>query len=71
MLFIAGISTIFSLNSCTLERNFEAEKEESAIIIQSQGSRADIPYVATPPQVVDAMLKLAEVNSNDVVYDFR
>ncbi len=27
------------------------------------------PYVATPPDVVDRMLRLASVGSNDVVYD--
>lgn len=29
----------------------------------------DVPYVATPPAVVSAMLKLAGAGSNDVVYD--
>lgn len=29
----------------------------------------DVPYVATPPAVVAAMLKLAKAGSNDVVYD--
>ena len=29
----------------------------------------DAPYVPTPPRVVDAMLKMARVTSNDVVYD--
>jgi cyclopropane fatty-acyl-phospholipid synthase-like methyltransferase len=29
----------------------------------------DVPYVPTPPQVVDAMLKMAQVTSSDVVYD--
>jgi len=29
----------------------------------------DVPYVATPPAVVETMLKLAGVNANDVVYD--
>src|SRR5579862_7280674 len=27
------------------------------------------PYVASPPQIVDAMLDLAKVKNNDVVYD--
>jgi SAM-dependent methyltransferase len=27
------------------------------------------PYVASPPQIVDAMLELANVGNNDVVYD--
>ena len=29
----------------------------------------DVPYVPTPMEVVDAMLDLAKVNRNDVVYD--
>jgi triacylglycerol lipase len=29
----------------------------------------DVPYVPTPPEVVDAMLKLADVKTGDVVYD--
>src|SRR3954452_25325332 len=29
----------------------------------------DVIFVPTPPDVVDAMLKLAEVSANDVVYD--
>jgi cyclopropane fatty-acyl-phospholipid synthase-like methyltransferase len=29
----------------------------------------DVPYVPTPPQVVEAMLQMANVTSSDVVYD--
>ena len=29
----------------------------------------DVPYVPTPQEVVDAMLKLAKVMKNDVIYD--
>ncbi len=29
----------------------------------------DVPYVPTPPRVVDAMLRLARVTPNDIVYD--
>jgi precorrin-6B methylase 2 len=31
--------------------------------------KLDVPYVPTPPVVVKAMLKLAEVKPNDVIYD--
>jgi SAM-dependent methyltransferase len=31
--------------------------------------RPDVGYVPTPQQVVDAMLELAEVTQNDIVYD--
>jgi precorrin-6B methylase 2 len=33
------------------------------------GESGDVPYVPTPPEVVDAMLKLANVKASDVVYD--
>jgi SAM-dependent methyltransferase len=29
----------------------------------------DVPYVSTPPEVVEAMLKMANVQSSDIVYD--
>ncbi len=29
----------------------------------------DVPFVPTPPEVVDAMLKLAEIKSSDFVID--
>ena len=29
----------------------------------------DVPYVPTPPKVVEAMLKMAQVTSSDIVYD--
>jgi SAM-dependent methyltransferase len=31
--------------------------------------KLDVPYVPTPPEVVTAMLKLADVKPNDVIYD--
>jgi SAM-dependent methyltransferase len=35
----------------------------------AQQPNLDVPYVPTPPEVVDAMLKLADVKTGDVVYD--
>ena len=35
----------------------------------AQERNLDVPYVPTPQTVVDAMLNVAKVNSNDVVYD--
>ena len=29
----------------------------------------DVPYVPTPPEVVDAMLRMAKVTKDDVIYD--
>src|SRR5262245_4641249 len=36
---------------------------------QAPAHEPDVVYVPTPPEVVDAMLKLAEVKSTDIVYD--
>src|SRR5918995_3923446 len=36
---------------------------------QAPGRRPDIHWVPTPPAVVDAMLRLADVKPTDVVYD--
>jgi SAM-dependent methyltransferase len=36
---------------------------------QDPGVVEDIPYVATPPAVVDEMLRLAQVKPHDIVYD--
>lgn len=36
---------------------------------QAPARQPDVVFVPTPPDVVDAMLKLAKVTSNDVVYD--
>ncbi|MHC2993154.1 RNA methyltransferase [Pontibacter sp. HJ8] len=35
----------------------------------TEAPKLDVPYVPTPQAVVDAMLKLANVNSKDVLYD--
>jgi SAM-dependent methyltransferase len=35
----------------------------------AQQSNLDVPYVPTPPEVVDAMLNLANVKKGDIVYD--
>jgi SAM-dependent methyltransferase len=41
------------------------------LLAQSEATKPklDVPYVPTPPEVVTAMLKLADVKANDVVYD--
>jgi precorrin-6B methylase 2 len=36
---------------------------------QQPARTPDVPYVPTPHEVVDAMLKMANVTKNDVVYD--
>jgi len=36
---------------------------------QQENGNGDVPYVPTPPEVVETMLKLGEVKKGDIVYD--
>jgi SAM-dependent methyltransferase len=36
---------------------------------EPQAPRGDVPYVPTPPEVVESMLKLGQVHTGDVLYD--
>ena len=36
---------------------------------QQDPPRGDVPYVPTPPEVVEAMLKLGDVKKGDILYD--
>lgn len=38
-------------------------------VAQGERPALDVPYVPTPPQVVEAMLEVAKVTKDDVVYD--
>lgn len=75
---IAGISILsLGLVGCTQTRNFEAGAQDQTYTAQvspSPGAQAptrapDVIYVPTPEAVVDEMLRLADVKSNDLVYD--
>ncbi len=37
--------------------------------VQSPPRNPDVPYIATPPEVVSAMLKLADIKPGDILYD--
>ncbi|AFZ32267.1 Methyltransferase type 11 [Gloeocapsa sp. PCC 7428] len=66
---------------CEQQRQFEVEAQQPTPTVQTQApapttaptqpqERApDVPYVPTPQEVVDQMLQLANVTSNDVLYD--
>jgi predicted O-methyltransferase YrrM len=75
ILLLLGTSiTIASLgiSGCTTNtRDFEADAQTPTITSPTTKvqRRPDVPYVPTPQPVVDAMLQLAQVNSNDVIYD--
>lgn len=71
-LLVVSVSlTSLIFTGCTQQRNFEAEAEAQAptTTAQPQERQANVPYVPTPEKVVDRMLKLANVSSNDVLYD--
>ncbi|MFB2770801.1 cyclopropane-fatty-acyl-phospholipid synthase family protein [Pelatocladus sp. BLCC-F211] len=72
ILLVTGISAVsLSVAGCTnQQRNLEADAQTPAIPTQlPETPQADVPYVPTSPEVVNAMLQLAQVTKNDVVYD--
>jgi 2-polyprenyl-3-methyl-5-hydroxy-6-metoxy-1,4-benzoquinol methylase len=79
LLLVTGLSVAsLGFAGCTQQRDFEAGAQAPAITTQVQETTpttqpqerpADVPYVPTPQPVVDAMLKLANVGKNDVLYD--
>ncbi len=81
---LVGVSILsLTVVSCTQQRNFEAETPGNTANSQTNGSvtqaptdtaqaqtrNPDVVYVPTPIPVVNEMLRLADVQSNDVVYD--
>jgi hypothetical protein len=74
---VAGLVIGLSLASvgvaCTQAQDLQTDAPTRPTNTQSQPQapeRApDVPYVPTPQAVVDRMLQIANVNSNDVVYD--
>ncbi|RUS93453.1 RNA methyltransferase [Dulcicalothrix desertica PCC 7102] len=58
-----------SVSGCINARDFEADAQTPAINATAQQDQYNLLYVPTPQSVVDAMLKIAQVNSNDLVYD--
>jgi SAM-dependent methyltransferase len=61
----------FLVVGCTQQRDFGNEVGSSDRTQQTQTTTRspDVIYVPTPNEVVDAMLQLANTNSNDIVYD--
>ncbi len=79
-----GVSVAsFGITGCTAQQqDLESRTQEPAVSVQQTESPAtttttptperttgDVPYVPTPQPVVDAMLNVAKVNKNDVLYD--
>ncbi|ABA23515.1 conserved hypothetical protein [Trichormus variabilis ATCC 29413] len=81
---VTGVSVVsLGLAGCTPQQtDLEAQTETNAPTLtgqtetqaqapttQPQERPADVPYVPTPQVVVDAMLQVAQVGKNDVLYD--
>ncbi|MCY6494025.1 SAM-dependent methyltransferase [Leptolyngbya sp. GGD] len=71
---VIGLSVVGVGVGCTQQRDFQADAQTNPATTQPPQSPAparspDVPYVPTPQAVVDRMLQIANVNSNDVVYD--
>lgn len=59
---------------CLLAISFSIALALTPAVLQSQGTQAalrtpDVIFVPTPPEVVEAMLKMANVQKSDIVYD--
>lgn len=75
---VTGVSVVsLGVAGCT-QRDFEADAQAPtattgtqapAATTRPQERPADVPYVPTPQPVVNAMLELAKVGKNDVLYD--
>jgi phospholipid N-methyltransferase len=70
---LVGLSVASMAVSCAQQRDIQADAQTTPITAppqtQSPAQSPDVPYVPTPQAVVDRMLQIANVTSNDVVYD--
>lgn len=67
-LMVAGCSQVTDLISKT-ENQAQTQTANPEKQNQTATPQLDVPYVPTPIEVVDAMLKVAKVGKNDVLYD--
>lgn len=74
-LLIASVSISgLLIAGCTQERNFEQSQSNTqtqpvSSTVQAREDVREVPFVPTPSEVVNRMLEVAKVTSNDVVYD--
>ncbi|WP_413199625.1 SAM-dependent methyltransferase [Nostoc piscinale] len=79
LLLITGVSvTTLGITGCTAQQQDSAAEVQPPVLTsqtetptttQPQERPGDVPYVPTPQPVVDAMLQVAKVGKNDVLYD--
>lgn len=78
-IFVAGASVIsVGIAGCSAQDRVESQTQEPSAVqtvqdtapeTQTEQPEPDVPYVPTPQEVVDEMLKLAQVKKGDVLYD--
>lgn len=69
ILLVTSVSVAsLSVSGCINARDFEADAQTPAVNTTEQ-YQYNLLYVPTPQPVVDAMLQLAQVNNNDLIYD--
>ena len=56
-------------NAQAENKTTEQEQASSPPAVQVQDTKADVPFVPTPDEVVEEMLKMAKVSNGDVVFD--
>ncbi|BAY14600.1 hypothetical protein NIES21_03570 [Anabaenopsis circularis NIES-21] len=76
---ITGVSvTTLAIAGCTAQQQDSAAEVQPPVLTaqteaptttQPQERPGDVPYVPTPQPVVDAMLQVAKVGKNDILYD--
>lgn len=71
VLFLLATGVSLGFVGCTPEPNVEAPSltQTNITTIEPQERPGDVPYVPTPQSVVDAMLSVAKVTKDDVLYD--
>jgi precorrin-6B methylase 2 len=63
------VLALFSSLTVTFDAHSQGGYAKAPAQTPAPQPKLDVPYVPTPPEVVTAMLKLAEVKNTDVVYD--
>jgi SAM-dependent methyltransferase len=73
---VTGGAVVAQNQRVTSEQNSRATPSTGTLVAQADEGRSeikavelDVPYVPTPPAVVNKMLELADVKKEDIVYD--
>jgi predicted O-methyltransferase YrrM len=67
---VGAIALSMGIIGCTPQTEINAQTTQTAPPAgQTEQREPDVPYVPTPQEVVDEMLKLAKVQKGDVLYD--